>query len=309
MKRTVLFMSTKWLLLIPMLILSTVLPLAKLALATFPPATLAAARFLIGGSCLLAYSLCAYPSRSVVQSLTVNWRSYLLLGLTGIFLNNLLQNLGLNLSQANSTSLLGTSGPIFATILAVIFLGERLDRTRLVGLGLSLFGVYLVTTNGASLEWSAAAGNLLAVGAAVSYSVYTVLSKQVLEHEQPLLVVTWSTLIGAALLGLAAIVLDGVPIWPDMLSWQWLNIIYLSTIPTSLAVVLYNHLLKLVDASQASTAFFLLPVFSTAWAFVLLGEQLSAPMVTGGAAILCGVWLTTRKTDKQVREQGVTAAE
>lgn len=299
-----LFTSTRLLLLLPMLIWSTVLPLAKLALADIPPATLAAVRFLIGGGCLLVVALCNHSARSVMQSLGRHWRSYLLLGITGIFLNNLLQNLGLNLGQANSTSLIGASEPVFATLLAVIFLGERLERKRIGGLGLSLIGVYLVTTNGSSLDWSATVGNMLAVGAAVSYAVYTVLSKHALKREDPLLVVTWSTLLGSLLLALAALCLDGLPVWPEMLPWQWVNIIYLSTIPISLAMLLYNHLLRLVDASQASTAFFLVPVFSSVWAFLLLGERLSGPMIAGGVAIACGVWVASGETARHDTRQG-----
>lgn len=284
--------STAVLLLTPMLIWSTVFPLSKLLLAVMPAATMAAVRFMVGGLCLLIYA-CWHLSWSVVwASLRQHWLDYLLLGTTGIFLNNLLQNMGLRLAAATSTSLLGASGPIFSMLLSALFLGERLSGRKLSGLAAAMAGIYLVTTNGRLvMDWQSQ-GNLLAIASAISYSVYTVRSKRSLETIDPLLVVTWSTLMGAMMLLAAAVISDGTVAWGLLSPGLWVNLFYLSTIPTSWAVVAYFNLLKRIQASQAAAAFFLVPVFATAWAVSLLGERLSWAMLAGGCLIIAGVWLT-----------------
>ncbi len=298
--------STTILLLTPMLIWSTVFPLSKLLLAILPAATMAAVRFMVGGLCLLIYAGWSLSWSAVWRALRKNWLDYLLLGVTGIFLNNLLQNMGLRLAAATSTSLLGASGPIFSMVLAALFLGEALTKRKLAGLGIALAGIYLVTTDGKLvMDWQSQ-GNLLAIASAVSYSVYTVMSKRSLEENEPLLVVTWSTLLGAVLLLMAAVVSDGAVAW-GALSWGlWANLFYLSTVPTSLAVVAYFNLLQRIQASQAAAAFFLVPVFATVWAVGLLGEQLSWPMLCGGCLIIAGVWLTMG-TREQASGQSPTA--
>ncbi|MGE5653548.1 MAG: DMT family transporter [Bacillota bacterium] len=284
--------STTVLMLIPMLIWSTVFPLSKLLLAVLPAATMAAVRFLIGGLCLLLYASWSLGWPTVGRSLRKHWLDYVLLGLTGIFLNNLLQNMGLRLAAATSTSLLGASGPIFSTLLAALFLGEVLTKRKLFGLGVAVAGIYLVTTNGRLvMDWQSQ-GNLLAVASSVSYSVYTIMSKRSLEQIEPLLVVTWSTLLGGVMLLATALVSDGSTAWSSISWGLWLNLFYLSTIPTSVAVVAYFDLLKRVQASQAASAFFLVPVFATIWAVGFLGETLSWAMLVGGCLIIAGVWFT-----------------
>lgn len=284
--------STTVLLLTPMLLWSTVFPLSKLLLAVMPAATMAAIRFVVGGLCLLIYARWRLSWLTLWESLRQHWRSYLLLGFTGIFLNNLLQNMGLRLAAATSTSLLGGSGPIFSMLLSAIFLGEALTRRRLAGLVVALMGIYLVTTNGMLvMDWQSQ-GNLLAIASAVSYSVYTILSKRILDHIDPLIVVTWSTLLGAVMLVVSTALTDGAVAW-GTISWPlWMNLFYLSTVPTSVAVVTYFQLLKRVQASQAAAAFFLVPVFATVWSVSLLGESLSWAMLMGGCLIIIGVWLT-----------------
>lgn len=296
--------STAALLLTPMLIWSTVFPLSKLLLNVMPAATMAAVRFLVGGLCLLVYACWQTSWPTVWRSLRQNWLDYLLLGITGIFLNNLLQNMGLRLAAATSTSLLGASGPIFSTVLSALFLGEALTGRKIAGLGVALAGIYLVTTNGKLvMDWQSQ-GNLLAIASAVSYSIYTVMSKRSLEHNDPLLVVTWSTIIGAAMLLMAAVISDGAMSWGSLSMGLWMNLFYLSTVPTSLAVVAYFNLLKRTQASQAAAAFFFVPVFATVWSAGFLGERLSWAMLAGGCLIIVGVWLTMKTKSPQLTARG-----
>lgn len=281
------------LLLTPVIIWSTVFPLSKLILDDIPPTSLAAVRFIVGSICLLAYAIYTFSIREVWESLKRRYQTYVLLGFIGIFMNNFLQNLGLNLSSASSTSLLGTTDPIFAVLLSAAFLGEPLTKRKVAGLIASFAGVYLVTTNGQWItDWGQSTGNLLVIGAAMSYSIYTILSKRVLHHEEPPIVVAWTSVIGAGLLALAALVIDKGQSWGSLTAANKAILAYLSVVPTSVSVVAYFYLLQRVQASQAAVSLFLIPVFSITWATLLLKESLTPAMLGGGALIICGVWLT-----------------
>ncbi|MDP3058662.1 MAG: EamA family transporter, partial [bacterium] len=166
-------------------------------------------------------------------------------------------------THATSSSLLGTSDPIFSVILSAIFLKEAVTNRKVSGLIMAVIGVFVVTTNGIwVLEWGGATGNLLIIGAAMSYSVYTIFSKRILESEPPLLVVTWSTAFGAIFLIATSFILDRNTIWGQLDPHHWGIIAYLSLIPTSVSVVIYFYLLKRIPASQAAISLFLIPVFS-----------------------------------------------
>ena len=135
-------------------------------------------------------------------------------------------------------------------------------------------------------------GNILIIGAAMGYSVYTVLSKQVLHHEEPPIVVAWSTCVGTVLLCLASLVADFGVNWGDLALSHKLTTVYLSVVPTSVSVVAYFYLLQRVQASQAAVGLFLIPVFAVAWTMLLLGESITLAMLFGGGLIVAGVWLT-----------------
>lgn len=282
----------------PVLLWSTVFPLSKLLLEVVPPTTLAALRFGVGAVVLLAYAVYIFSWREMRLSLAHNWKAYLAMGFIGVFLNNFLQNLGLTLTSASSAALLGTLDPIFTALLSVFFLGEKLTRSKAAGLACAFSGVVLVITNGQWVQdWGQSVGNLLVVGAALGYSVYTLQSKAILRSEKPPIVVAWATTIGSVMLIFTAIVLEGWPSFAPLTVTHLVVLAYLSIVPTSIAVVAYFYLLRRVQASQASVTLFLIPVFAITWAALLLGERLTMVMLTGGALIIFGVWLTMlRKT-------------
>jgi len=275
------------------LLWSTVFPLSKLLLEVVPPTSLAAIRFSIGGLVLLCYATYAFSWRETLCSLRRFFGEYLLLGFIGIFGNNMLQNLGLALTSASSAALLGTVDPIFTTILSAVFLRESFTRLKSIGLILAFFGVVLVTTNGQWLDnWGKGLGNLLIVGAAMGYSVYTILSKKILSREEPPIVVAWATTIGALLLIAAAFIIDGGQQPEALNTWHIAALAYLSIVPTSVAVVAYFYLLQRIQASQAAVTLFLIPVLAVLWSMLLLGETLSWAMILGGGFIIWGVWMT-----------------
>lgn len=282
------------LLLLPSLIWSTVFPFSKLVLEVIPPTLLAALRFSIGACFLAAYAIYVAGYDAFMDAWRRSWPWFIALGGFGVFLNNLLQNLGLNLSTASSTSLLGSADPVFAVILSAIFLGESLNGKKLVGLITAFVGIFLVTTNGTwVLDWGdSGVGNLLVIAAAMSYSVYTVLSKHVLRHEDPPVVVAWATIVGAVLLVTVALFTETAPEWSALSTPVLLNTLYLSIVPTSVSVVAYAYLLQRVQASLAAISLFLIPVFSIAWSVLLLKESIGWPMLAGGALIIAGVALS-----------------
>jgi len=281
------------LLLLPSLIWSTVFPFSKLVLEVIPPTLLAALRFSIGACFLTAYAIYVCGWYSFLSGWQRSWPWFIALGCSGVFLNNLLQNLGLRLTTASSGSLLSSVDPIFSVILSALFLGERMNGKKLIGLMTAFIGIILVTTNGSwILDWGdSGLGNILVVVSALSYSVYTVMSKRVLRHEDPPVVVAWSTIIGALLLSVVALLTDSVPSWWELSLPLLLSTLYLSIVPTSVSVVAYAYLLQRVQASSAAVSLFLIPAFSIVWSVLLLKEQISWATITGGSLIIVGVAL------------------
>lgn len=70
-----------------------------------------------------------------------------------------------------------------------------------------------------------------------------------------------------------------------------LAVILLALLCTSLAYLIYFHLIASAGATQAATVTFLIPFFSVLWGVIFLGEPLNAGMFAGLALILAAVWL------------------
>jgi drug/metabolite transporter (DMT)-like permease len=70
---------------------------------------------------------------------------------------------------------------------------------------------------------------------------------------------------------------------------DWLGIAYLSLIGTALGYFLFIYGISHVEASAGSMAFFLKPFLAALFAWLILGEALTLPMLIGGMCILGGM--------------------
>ncbi len=192
---------------------------------------------------------------------------------------------------------------IWGALVAWLWLGERLDRWRWLGLAIGVLGV-------AGLSWgqadfkpgahgvSAALGIGACLLAAVLYGIAGNLSRRHLAGVPPLAVAAGSQL--AASLALA---LPAWWWWPAVTPGAdaWLAATALALACTGWAYVLYFRLIANVGAAQAMSVTFLIPAFALLWGWLLLGERPTGGMLAGCAVILIGTALATGLWQPQLR--------
>jgi drug/metabolite transporter (DMT)-like permease len=173
--------------------------------------------------------------------------------------------------------------------LAAVALGrDRLDRVRIVSLLLAFAGLVLVLFVGdpARVE---PLGVALALGAAVAYTAYILVSDTVLSDADPL---TLSALVcagAAASFGLAAVISGEAGFSFEPIGWLWLAAI--AVISTVLAIVLFFGGLARVGPSRASIISTVEPLVTVLLAFAVFGEALTATQLAGGGLVLASVVL------------------
>jgi len=192
------------------------------------------------------------------------------------------------------TSILNASTPLFGALVAWMWLGERIQRLRSVGLMLGFVGVALlawrapqdVGVRSGSALWATAAC-LLAAGFYALGASYT---RRYLVGIPALATATGSQL-GAAL-GLA---LPTLWLWPAHTPGlrAWGAIAALAVLCTGIAYVLYFNLIARAGPSRALAVTFLSPVFAVLYGAVFLGEQVTPWMLGCGLVIVCGTVLST----------------
>ena len=262
----------------------------KIVLLQIPPNTLAFLRFLVAGIALGFYRLWRHQPFIKRQ----DWPLVALAGLTGVTLYNFLQNQGLKYAGATDAAILAAMAPVFIALLAWLCLGERVSRRQVAGIFMAFSGSVLVATNG-SLEGlvlnpARLYGDLLVLLTGLSWAVYSISLKRLLNRYTPVTVLTFSTIAGT--LFLFPLALLEFPVnWAAIDMSGWLNVLYLGLLASALAYLIWNTVLTRVTAVTAGIYLYLLPVITALIATLFLREIPGPYTIIGGIIVLLGTYL------------------
>jgi drug/metabolite transporter (DMT)-like permease len=189
---------------------------------------------------------------------------------------------------AGFASIINATAPLFAALVAGVWLRDRITIGGFLGLLIGFAGVVVLVgglpdrTHGAPL---AIAGSLFAA------FLYGVSASFVKKHLAG--VNAWVTTIGS--FGFAAVLLAplAVALWPAAppAASSWLAVLMLAVICTAIPNIFYFRLLHRVGPGKAMSVAFLIPIFGMLWGALALGEKVTAGMFAGCAVILLGTAL------------------
>ncbi|MDW8363061.1 MAG: DMT family transporter [Myxococcales bacterium] len=217
-----------------------------------------------------------------------------LLGVLGVFLNQVLFLHGLERTTAVRATVLVTTIPVFTALVAVAARRERASGAVAAGIGCALLGI-LVLVGPAALTDArgAVVGDALVALNSLSYAVYLVFVRDLVERHGGLRVVAVAFCAGTLLalpVGTAPLVraLGSAP--PDALGW----LAYVVAIPTVFTYVANAWALRRVPSSTVASFVFLQPLIAALLAVPLLGERVGLDLLVSGTLVLAGVALVTR---------------
>jgi drug/metabolite transporter, DME family len=181
-----------------------------------------------------------------------------------------------------SAVLVTYAGPILMAVLAAVVLGERITRTVVVALVVSVGAIVLITLPGGDGGGEVrAAGVALALAAAVTYAVLIVTLKRQTAGTHPVTIVVFQML-GASLCLLPAVLLAD---WhADAGEWGYLALLGVGL--TACTGVAYVAAIRWVPVTTAGILSYMEPVSAAVLAAVLLGEPLTAGVVAGGMVLV-----------------------
>jgi drug/metabolite transporter (DMT)-like permease len=266
--------------------------LLKLGLEEIPPVTLAFLRFLI---VLPFFMTLVYFQNKTKLSRCVleRWKIFSMLGLTGITLYHIFQNFGLQLTTASHSSLMISMNPVLIALLGRFYLKEQMTLKRVLGVTLAFFGVVLVIRPFEfQLNPKGVVGDLLSLGAALSWAFYSVLSKRVLFELDVNKVTLFSIVFGVLFLFPSMFIFER-PVLP-VSAWNWVLLLILGLFCSGLAYLFWIKALKSVTTTEAGVFLFFLPVVSVSVAHLVLSEPLDLLFGMGALLVMVGVALTER---------------
>lgn len=175
--------------------------------------------FVRGVLSMLVLALIAWQTGQLHLLKTNNWRSHALRSLSGTVSMFCLFAAVTMIPLADVTAITFTA-PMFLTVLAMVFLGERIHRFRWTALGLGLLGVLIMLGPHLSFAAGASLGVLIALGAALFSAIAMVFLRSMSGGEHALTITFYFSLTFMVCAALTS--LQG---WRVPTSTQWLLIV------------------------------------------------------------------------------------
>jgi drug/metabolite transporter (DMT)-like permease len=221
----------------------------------------------------------------------------LLLSAIGFAYNNAISYWAMQYTQALNALLIQSSGPLFVALWSLILFGVRLTGAQLAGIAISLAGVLTIILRGdfsalASISFNK--GDVMFASSLVSFGLYSALMpRRPVTHQLSL--ISFTTCCGALMLLPFSVweFSTGATLKFDFLTLATLG--YVLIFPSTLAYMFFNRGLALIGPNRAAPFFHLVPVFGSAMAILLLGEQLRLFHLIGYALVLAGVVIASRR--------------
>lgn len=278
----------------------------KVLVTVIPPVELVWMRYLVALVTLVCISLVTKQ----------NWRInrkhlgiIMAIAIIGYVISIITQETGTMLSSAQMGAIITSTTPAFMVLFASLILKERLTFKKAISVSLATVGV--ITIVGINdMDMSSTLGGISLIIAALTWALMSVLIKCLPNEYSPIMITTYATLI--AVIILTPFVLPKLPqidindlIDPTILG----GLLYLGVISTSIAFLLWNRGLQMLNASSGGVFFFFQPVVGALLGWLILGETISITFWIGSFFILISILIVIRDRQEeqyQTSNQSIT---
>jgi len=222
-----------------------------------------------------------------------------LLGFSGlvIFFHLLVQVSGMRFTTATNTAWIVSTSPVFVAFLSYLFLKEKLTWLKLSGILLAGLGVIFLVSKGelGNIKFISSRGDLLVLLSSLTWAIYSITSKKLLETYSATLITLYSLLLVCILVlpfnlnqkSFASII--------GLSKTGWLAILYLGIFCSGIAYLFWSKALKQQDATKVSVYLYLEPLVALFGAGLILKEAITLWTVLGGVLIILGVYVVSIK--------------
>lgn len=260
----------------------------KIGVRSASPLALTYFRFMLGLALLYGY---ARFRRIDLRIRRRDWLAMLPLGLVGMVAYHLLFFLALRHTTAIRTSMIAATNPLMTAVLAALFLGERLNRVKVLCISAALLGVLLTITQWdlpRLLRGGVASGDLIMLAAVLCWAGYGVLVRAQVGRFDPVVTTFYAFLI--CVLALTPFQALEVARGACHITAQgWLAIVYMGAFPTFGGYLIQQQAIKHLGLTRTALFVNLVPVFTMILAVALLHERFFALNAVSAAIIIASV--------------------
>lgn len=271
----------------------------KEATLFFPPVLFSCYRFVIGAVVLIGITLwCRMPLPPKRY-----WPWIIVTGLLQIAVNNAAVQIGVTSLGAGLVAVVNYSMPVWMSILAYFMLHETLTKRKILGIVLSMVGMYVLMNVDIIGDMT---GLLLTIGGAIAWAVAAVIVKyqdKVMHRQQQketctmIQYTTWQIAVGALFLWVYAMLFE-----QGQVTWSPIAVsclAYNGVLASALAFFLWNYILTKMEASKAGVASLGVPVVGVICNVIFMHEAVHWNTAVGMILILAGIFLIVAQRVRQ----------
>ncbi|PTW59493.1 drug/metabolite transporter (DMT)-like permease [Breoghania corrubedonensis] len=193
-----------------------------------------------------------------------------------------------NTTMANAT-FLATMAPVWVLLGSGLFIGEKVTRPMIAGLGLCLLGAGALVGSSVQMEPERLTGDIYGIITSIFFGAYFLAVRVARRKSRAGLILYRSTLVTAAALLVVALIMEDT-----FLPATWIGaaaLVALAVISHTGGQGLLAYALGHLSAAFSSLVIFLEAVAAAFFGWLIFAETLSPLQIAGGGAILAGIWV------------------
>lgn len=259
----------------------------------FTPVEMYEYRFIAAYVLLLVFTFRRIMSKSLKDEL-----QFMLCGICAGSLYFITENYALKFTTAGNVSLLSSISPIFTTILMALIFKQRIKVGVMTGSVVAFIGAgFIIFSHGEGLNVRPT-GDLLALSAAMSWAVYTVVVKRLIPHYTSLFI-TRKLFFYGVITGLPLLIFQKAPLHLHLLfdfaePKFFINFIFLVVMCSLSAYILWNEAMKQLGPVTSNNYLYAQPMVTMIGAYFILGEHIYPLGYLGCFLIISGLVISDK---------------
>lgn len=274
----------------------------KIVLRELEPVEMISARFLIATPVLYAII-----KAKGLKLWPVEKHGKLVLAAFLVFLHFWVMATGMKEASASGSAWILTTAPIFIAVLSWLYLKEPFTGRQWLGLLIACLGVVALTANGdlSNLAWINSRGEVIVFMSCITWALYTVATRDITARVNALVATFYMTAV-AGLVFVPYTLLTSGPLVYLHMHWETaVALIFLGVLCLAVAFWLWAEGLARQKAAEVGMYLYIEPLFTTAGAWIILGEGITIWLVIGAALISAGVYFAERTGRLTLKEHDV----
>lgn len=272
-------------------------PWGRIVAQAMPPLAAASLRFFLAGLLLVLWLYRSGRMGALRVLEPRQWAGLACASAVGVLGYSVFFLQALKTVPAGKAAMVVALNPVLTMLFAALLFRERVNAIMCLGLALAVTGALYALSGGALgglVSSSSGVGEWLLLGCAACWVAYTLIGRIVLTRVDALTTTTATALIGAALLLMGSIALEGSSAWAGLAkapAAAWYSVVALALGATALAYAWYLKGVQELGAGAAAAYMSLVPLFGMLLSSFWLGEPITSSLLGGGATAIFGMLL------------------